>query len=192
MKLFWKIFSTVFSSFIIGIFAISYFISIRQISDIEKHTLEDYKVICKLISKGLEIGYAKSEWPFESLKILSERKDLNFWWVVRDDGVIHLANDTSFMGTSAYSYFPQITNIKGEERVILNRNQNYGIFIRAFEAGKNKWLFWLGFSLRNILEMKRKIILVDTIVSIFALLLLGVWLYFMIKFFTKPIKELAI
>jgi len=192
MKLFWKIFSSVFSSFIILIFITSYFISIWNISEREKCILENYKAVAGLISKELEIGYAKSEWPFESLKTLSGRKDLNFWWVVRDDGVIHLADNASFMGTSAYSYFPPIINIKGDEEVILNRKQNYGIFIKKFEAGKKEWVFLLSFSLRDIVEMKKKIIFMDTTVLILASLLLGIVLYVMIKFFTKPIKELAI
>jgi len=191
MKLFWKIFAAAFISFAMVISFISYVLTIRQVSDAENHIVEEHGVIASFISKEIEKGHQESRWPFESLRKLSERDDFLFWWVLRDDGTIHLADSTSFMGTYAYQYFPEIANTR-DENVFLNRNQNYGILVKPLEAGGKEWSFWLGFSLKELFEMKKEIILWTTVVSLLAWGLVGVILYFTIMHFTEPIKSLTV
>ncbi len=192
MNLFWKIFVSIFICFVVVVSSISYIISVKQISDAGRGVIEDYKIIGSFLSKEIEVGYFESRWPFESLKKLSERKGVLFWWVVRDDGTIHLADNISFMGTNAHDYFPKIANVAGKENISLNHNQNYGIFFKPLETGKKKWSFWFGFSLNPVSERKKEIIFLITTVSTSALMTLGVILYFSIKHFTKPIKELVL
>ncbi len=192
MKLFWKIFAAVFISFLIVISFSSYVIIVRQISDAENGIAEENRVMGSFISKEIEKSYQESRWPFESLRRLSERQGFLFWWVVRSDGTIYLADNASFMGTYASEYFPQIKNMRENENVFLNRSQNYGILVRPLEVGEKKWSFWLGFSLRELLEIRKEIILRAMIVSLLALGMLGVTLYFMTKHFTKPIQDLTV
>ena len=192
MNLFWKIFVLIFICFVLVVSSISYIISVKQISDAERGVIEDYKIIGSFLSKEIEVGYFESRWPFESLKKLSEYKGVLFWWIVRDDGTIHLADNISFMGTKAHDYFPKIANVAGKENISLNHNQNYGIFFKPLETGNKKWSFWFGFSLNQVSERKKEIIFLITAVSTSALMMLGVILYFSIKHFTKPIKELVL
>jgi len=192
MKLFWKIFTAVFISFVVMISFISYEVIVRQILDWESHFIEENRLVGSFISREIEKSYRESKWPFESLRKLSERKDFLYWWVVRDDGTIHLADSTSFMGTYAYEYFPQMANRGESENVSLNRNQNYGILVEPLKIGKNRWSFWFGFSLRDLLDMRKEIIFRVTIVSLLALGFLGLTLYFTIMHFTRPIKDLTV
>ena len=192
MKLFWKIFISMLISFVIVVSSISYIISIKQISDMEKDIIENNKIIGSFLSKEIEVGYFENKWPFESLKKLSKHKGVLFWWIVRDDGTIHLADNDSFMGTYAEDYFPQIACMVEKDNISLNRSQNYGIFFNPLETGKKKWSFWFGFSLKEISERRKEIIFLITSISLSALVMLGFILYFAIKHFTKPIKELTV
>jgi PAS domain S-box-containing protein len=214
MKLFWKIYTTTFISFIIVVSFAAYALSIRRISDTEKHIIEENGIFGSFLSKQIEVGYLKSKWPFESLSKLSEYRSFLFWWVVRDDGTIHLADDASFMGTYAYEYFPQAANMTDlgspsartgtgedlgspsagnseDESVFLNRKQNYGICIKSLETGKEKYVFWLGFSLKEISRVRKGIISSAIAGSMSVMVILGVILYFAIKRFTKPIDDLT-
>jgi hypothetical protein len=139
-----------FISFVVIVFSISYFISVKQIAEVEKRAIEEKRIIGSFLSKEIEVGYFESKWPFESLKKLSKHRGVLFWWIVRDDGTIHLADNASFMGTYAQDYFPQIVTMIEKENISLNRNQNYGIFFTPLETGKNKWSFWFGFSLKEV------------------------------------------
>ncbi len=49
--------------------------------------------------------------------------------MVKDDDVIHLADQAAMMGTKARDYFPQVGKIDSEDRVLLNQQGNYGLFI---------------------------------------------------------------
>lgn len=191
MKLFWKIFVAVFISFLVVISFISYVLTVKQVSDWKDHILAQNGVIASFISKEIEKGYQESRWPFESLRRLSEQEDFLFWWVVRDDGAIHLANDASLMRTYASEYFPEIANAR-DENVFLNRNQNYGILVKSLEVGEKKWSFWLGFSLRRLLEVRKQIVFLVVVSSMSALAMFGLTLYFLTRHFTKPIKDLTV
>lgn len=191
MKLFWKIFISMFVSFVVIVSSISYIISAKQISDAEKRIIEQKKMMGSFLSKEVEVGYFESKWPFESLNKLSHHEGVLFWWIVRDDGTIHLADNASFMGTLAHDYFPQIAGTTEKDYIFFNRKQNCGIFFTPLETGRKKWSFWFGFSMKEVSDRKREIIFLTTIVSLCALVMLGVIPYFAIKHFTKPIQELT-
>ncbi|MBA4349412.1 MAG: hypothetical protein C0415_05430 [Thermodesulfovibrio sp.] len=191
MKLFYKIFIPTFISFWVIVLSISYIITTQQISDIEKDILDEKRILGSFISKQVEVGYFESNWPFESLNKLSKHKGVLFWWIVRDDGMIYLADDTSFMGTYVQDYFPKIAGSLEKEDIYLNRDQNHGIFFNPLETGKIKWSFWYGFSLNEISEKKKHIITLISVISISATAAFGVILFLAVKRFTKPIGELV-
>jgi len=191
MKLFSKIFITVFVSFVLAVCLISYSISVKHTSWVEEHVVNENRTIGTLIAKEVELGYFESRFPFESLNKLSHRSEFLFWWVVRDDGTIYLADKASFMRTSARDYFPQLANTKWEEDIFLNQKQGYGISIDPLEIGGKQWSFWLGFSLRHVSEMKKRIIITGLVVSLSALAAFGVILAFTVKHFTRPIRDLT-
>ena len=189
MKIFWKIYLAVLVSFIIVVFSTSYIISAKQIADRENCILNEKTIIGNLVSNEVASGYLESKWPFESLKELAGQDNFLFWWVVKKNGEIYLADDSYFIGTYARDYFPD--NKINESDTFINEKQNYGIFHNSFEAGKEKWTFWLGFSLKEVSEAKNRIIITTLISSFLALLIMGIILYFVILRFTKPIEDLT-
>jgi len=192
MKLFQKTFVSVLIPFVVVISFVSYFVSIKQISDAERNVIEEHKTISRFLSKEIEVGYFESKWPFENLKQLATHDGFLFWWIVRDDGTIHLADNASFIGTHSKDYFPDITGGEGTEAIFLNRRQNYGIFVHRLETGKTKWSFWFGCSMKEISNRKKEIFFLTLAVSLSALVIFGAVLYFAMKRLIKPIKELSL
>lgn len=192
MNLFWKIFAAVFISFVAVVSMVSYVVTVKQIAAAEKHIVERYTTIGGFISREIAHDYLESRWPLERLKDLAGRPGFLFWWVVRGDGIIHLADQAAMMGTHAYHYFPQMQGKTGRDYLSLHRRENYGIFITPLQIGTEKWSFWLGFSLAEVMATKREIIVLDSVVSLAALLLLGIILYFLIRHFTAPFTDLTL
>jgi len=190
MKLFAKIYSAVFVSFVAAIALISYVTTVKQISDAEHRTIDLHRTIGSLISKDIERGHIESKWPFESLKRLSNHHNFLFWWIIDDTGSIYLADTSSLMGSVARDYLPELSAISSDENIFLNRERNYGVFIRKFGIGKSKWVFCLGFSTQDIAQARRAITLSVTLFSASGLAALGLILYFIIKHFTKPVESL--
>ena len=191
MKLFWKIYIAVFISFAGVIALIVYVTSAKQLADAENRIVDEHIIIGSFISKDIERGQAEARWPFENLTKLSEHGDFLFWWIVEKNGTIHLADKASFIGTSAYGYFPQLASIKVDGNAALNRKKDCGIFIKSFGTEKNRRAFWLGFSTSEVSRIKRRILISAAASSAFALTALGLALYFTVNYFTKPIKKLA-
>lgn len=191
MKLFWKIFIAVFIAVAVVVVLISYITATRAISRAEKDIVDRHNVIVEFLAKEVEVGYLRSRWPFEALGRSSEGKDFLFWWIVTGDGTIHLADDASFIQTSAYDYFPQLVGTAKDGESFLNRDQNYGVLVKPLEIEEKKWSFWFGFSTKEILEIRKTALLTETGVSVFVLTTLGVLLFFIIRRFTKPILDLT-
>jgi methyl-accepting chemotaxis protein len=191
MKLFWKIFLTTITVFVLAFASVFYFSVTSQIRETENNIMEQYQTTGSFLTKEIEVGYLESRWPFENLKQLAQRKDFLFWWIIKEDGSIYLADKSSFMGTKAVSYFPEMEKGTKEEDIVLNRSKNYGIYTKTFTVGQTKWMFWLGFSLKDITNQRNAIILSSILISFLAELAVGIALYFIVTHFTKPISELV-
>ena len=192
MRLFWKIFTAVFITLVGAVFILAYFTTVKQINNAEQHLVEKYTTTGDFVSREMEHYQVESRWPFDRLNRLSKQQGFLFWWVVREDGVIHLADQAAMMGTYARDYFPQVASRASQDKVVLNWRENYGLFITPLEIGKKQWTFWLGFSLTQIWEIKKNIILLSLLVSMAASLGLGTILYIVIGHIVKPIGDLTL
>jgi methyl-accepting chemotaxis protein len=190
MKIFWKLFTASFFTFIIMFSIFAFFLFNRQINDAQKSVIEQYKSIGQLIAKESQAGYLESRWPFEMLKIISEKQNFLFWWIAQDDGSIYLADRASFMGTFTQTYFPDVKKIT-TEKVIINSDKNYGLYIIPFEAGKIQWTFWFGFSLSEVQKVKNELLFYNVIFIIPAITLIAFVLLFIIRTFTRPIFQMV-
>jgi PAS domain S-box-containing protein len=189
MKLFWKIFVSVFITTSLIFFILSYFLTVTEMHNEEGNLIDKNRIVSDLMSKQIERYYLEYKWPLESLSRLSKDENFLFWWVVRDDNTIHLADKTSFVGTSAYSYFP-LMKTTGE--VFLNHKEKYGIIIKPVTIENKEWYFWLGFSTKQLYGRMRDITLSIALVSGLALALLAIVLYSTIRHFLLPVKDLNI
>lgn len=104
----------------------------------------------------------------------------------------HLADQAAMMGTYARDYFPRVPSGDFHDKVLLNRREYYGLCITPLQIGQKKWTSWLGFSLPQIWEIKKDIILLSLLVSMAASLGLGTILYIVIGHFVRPIGGLTL
>ena len=190
MKFFWKIFLSVFVTFFIALLLISFFTLSRYVSDIENFILHENQTLGRIVSKEIEVVLMENKWPFEMLKQLEKRKDILFWWVVDSDLQINLSNDPKFSNTSALEYFPEISREVKDEKIILNRKKNYGIYVKSFRVYGKKWSFWLGFSLKKIQAHQKKIATLIIGVAFLMLLFLYGILYIVVRGFLRPVMQL--
>lgn len=128
MTLFRKIFAAILISLVSIVALVFSVIIVEQISTVEKYVVERYTISGSFMSKEIEHDYLEQRWPLERLKKLSEGPGFLFWWIVRDDGLIYLADQAAMMGTDAYDYFPQMRGKVGQEEVFHNHRENYGNF----------------------------------------------------------------
>jgi len=203
MNLFWKIFFPVFLSFVI-VAAVAAWVVIRyEISRQEAATIAMHKAMASVIANDVERSYLEGRWPFEDLRCLSEHGDFLFWWIVRDDGQIHLAHDSAFMGTAAEDYFPDATvpedaprpdgssGSGGNARVELNHPRECGLLVRPLDIAGKRWSFWLGSSLKDMTVMRKRAVLLTMVVFLPTLMYLGAVLYLTVSHFTRPVELLS-
>jgi signal transduction histidine kinase len=191
MKLFTKIFLSVFC-FVFVIVATLSFIFIRnQVLYAEEELIKQSETTGEFLSKQVEIGYLQSQLPYESLSKLTKVENFLFWWVVKDDDTIYRSNDASFMGTKALDYFPEIANISSDESVYVDEANGYGIYLGNLKIGSSDWRFWFGFSMKGLEVVKKNIYIYSVLVFILTTSALALALYFIVLFFLRPIKSLS-
>lgn len=191
MKLFWKILLTFLIVFITTFSFFSYIVVHEQMTEVENSIIKQYQQLGDYLATESEVGYLESKWPFENLKNITTRNDFLFWWIVDDTGKIYLADKADYMGTSATGYFPEANKIVPTHNLLLNRNQNYGIYQKSFITGRQTWNFWLGFSLKEVQVILYKSLVTNLIVFILALCIASIVLYVIVNHYVHPIKELV-
>ncbi|MCM8831493.1 MAG: HAMP domain-containing protein [Candidatus Omnitrophica bacterium] len=192
LKIFTQIFSKIFITFLFIALLVAYITLLEEIDEAVKYILEEYKIVGNFILRFVAINHSKNEIPFEILKELSRQyKDVLFWWVIKPDGVIHIADNTSFVGTNAYSHFPKIAKkILWDKDTYLDYKNKVGILILPFNIEGKNWSFWLGFSLDKVFKKIKNTLLSIFILFFFAMAILGISVYFGIRKILNPIKIL--
>ena len=191
MSLFWKIFSAVFLSLAVVTSIITYGVTVREISREKEEIVEAKRSISTFLGREIERGYLQSRWPFESLNKLSEEEDFLFWWIVRDDGTIHLADQAAFMSTDAYAHFSELARPTETRGLILHRKGKYGIFVEPLSIGEKRWNFVLGFSTERISAVGIRAVVTAILFSLLALSFLGIILYLVLRYHTRSIGVLV-
>ncbi|MCM8787578.1 MAG: HAMP domain-containing protein [Candidatus Omnitrophica bacterium] len=192
LKFFAQIFSRLFVVFLFIALLVTYIVIVEEANEAVEYVLEEYKIVGTFILRLIEINYQEAKIPFEIFEELRHQyKDFLFWWVIQPDGVIHLADNTSFVGTNAYSHFLQITKrILWDKDIYLDYKNKVGIFILPFNAKGKNWSFWLGFSLNKVFKKIKDTLLGIFILFFFTVAILGISIYVVIKKILSPLKIL--
>lgn len=190
MKLFSKIYISVLASFIVVFFTFVFISTQRQITEAEHNIITQYQTIGDFIAQEVKVGYLESRWPFENLNQIGQRDDFLFWWIVDSGGKIYLADKSEFMGSPVSNYFPDVT-ASLEGKVIINRDRNYGLYIKTVDASKIPWTFVLGFSLKGISELQTHAIRTALVSFLVGAGAIGALLYVVVRHFTQPIQALV-
>lgn len=192
MKLFGKIYLSIFVIFSSLLFCSSFFVSLKQVSNAESDLKNRTITLGTLTARELELAHRGSVWPFEGLNNLTQIPGFLFWWVVREDGVIHLADSAAVMDSRAVDYFPEMSPAPGEPDVFFNRQKNCALYRAPLQLGREKWSFWLGFSLNEISAIRKTVFFQGFLITVGTMGILGILLFFIVKHYLQPIQGLSV
>jgi two-component system, LuxR family, sensor kinase FixL len=191
MKLFWKIYSAVFICFALLVMAMSAFMIRSQIVSATESLINQQKTVGSIMIDEIEREHLVDKLPFQSLKCLTEHKSFAFWWLVKPNGQVYLADDIKSIGIQAFTCFPQAPGFLGDNAVSIT-GKNEIVFIQTFGYGSNKMSFWLGFTTKDIQLAKTRIIFATITCACVLLVVLGLIIYFVINHLIRPIQKLTI
>lgn len=197
MRFFWRIYISIFLVFSLAIALVFYLLVSQQFEYAKQNLMDESTVISSFLIKDIEVAYSESKWPFESLKKLTERSNFLFWWITRENGMIYLADNASFMETSVYSYFPDIKPLLQdrvsykEGYVYLNYDKSYGIFVGQINANKENLVFLHGFSLNSLFELRNRFLRLTAVIFFLTIGFLSITLYLVVAHLISPINQLT-
>ena len=150
------------------------------------------KRLAEVAARSIEAGYVEQSWPFRTLKQINDSEDVLFWWIVKPDGLIHLADNPGMRGKKI-----DIASFEAEEEADVKDYVYGGEDIKFLvqplcigEPGKI-WYLCMGISLKSVKAAANGMIL--TSISYFSLIIaFACALSFLLaRRFTKPIMHLV-
>lgn len=188
MRLFWKIFLAVVFSFVLATTWSAYTVISYQIEQSKAHLLETWEAIADLLGREIETSQMEQQWPFESLHDSSQREGFLFWWIVEEDGRIHLSHDTSFTGTRVTDYLSAPLGLRNGSFV--DDEEQMGVVIRPLATPSRGLTLWLGFSSRSIDDARMKSLRDVAGTALILILVLALAVYGIVSYFLRPMPAL--
>lgn len=162
----------------------------QKLKVVETNLIEEHLSLSSIAVKSFEAGYLSKVLPFETLKKISERKPVVFFWIVKPDGRIYLADQPRFfnkkidLSVTLSPEKPEISDIVFEkEKIKLIKRP-------IFKELKEPWTFYLGVSLEEINLIRKRIIIGNSLIFILIILFASILSYYLSKTITQPIKKL--
>jgi methyl-accepting chemotaxis protein len=140
----------------------------------------------------LQAGYLSQRWPFETLKKVSDAKDVLYWWVVEPSGQVHLASSPDMWGKTITNLAVGTRELLVKDDLLPKTGEKIKVIVNPLkiEGEGTPWTFWVGLSLRSIAAAKKRMILANVEIGLLAIAV-GVFLsFFLTRSITRPIKSL--
>lgn len=153
------------------------------------------KHIAKDIAFGAVKAYSTSNWQLvEKMLVESvsrERGEVIYTMMVKPDGKIYMASDSSFHGNTVDSAF-----LPEHEKILTNHffpeQKEYGmLLIQSASIGNEKWYVMVGLSPKPIKATVRRLIFHNLISGSFTILLGAVISFLLAKSISKPVANLT-
>jgi len=166
---------------------------IKQNRLIEEHLIQENKLLAKIASQTIETGYLSQQWPFEVLKQISQSEDVLFWWVVKPDGEISLADDTEMWGKKLTDPSLGTKEIIVKNSVFYKTSEKIKLIAHPLniEDSEKQWTLYLGVSLKSLTTTKKKMIFTSLVFFVIIIILATILSIYLAKSITKPIKNLT-
>ena len=164
-----------------------------QTSAMEKDIIQHHIVVADIASQSIEAGYLAQRWPFETLKEISKCENVLFWWIVKPDGEILLADDTAMWGKQINDESLGTNKTVVKDSAFPKTGENIKLIAHPLDMKEEgeQWTFYLGISLESVVDAGNKMI-VDGIGSSVAIIIMVIIIsaYFT-KTITRPVIKLT-
>jgi PAS domain S-box-containing protein len=163
----------------------------EQKGNMETTLIQENKRLAEVAARSIEAGYIEQSWPFRTLKQINDSEDVLFWWIVKPDGMIHLADNPGMRGKRV-----DIASFEAEEEADVKDYVYGGEDIKFLvqplcigEPGKT-WYLCIGISLKSLKAAANRVIF-TSLSYFFLIIAFACALSFLLaRRFTKPIMQL--
>ncbi|MDD5750249.1 MAG: HAMP domain-containing protein [Candidatus Pacebacteria bacterium] len=159
----------------------------------EKAIIQENKLLAETTANMIVAGYLNSQWPFQTLKLISDSENIVFLWVVKPSGEIYFADDPALFGKVIRddSFLsvdqPEVKDMLSED------GEKMKLFIHPLEMepGEKPWMLYLGASLKPREAAVRRIITIDIIAVVSNAFLIGLISFYFSRRITRPLQRLG-
>ncbi|MBI4708622.1 MAG: HAMP domain-containing protein [Candidatus Portnoybacteria bacterium] len=159
---------------------------------IKENLVEKNVKLAEVVSNIIVHAQYTNVWPLEALKKVGESEDIVFWWVVKPNGEIYLANNTDDFG-KIINDFPsgdQDTEIK--DSFFYKTGEKIKLITHLIKSPvyEKPWIFYLGISEKSVVKAQRDMML-SNFAFFFGIIALVAFIAVLLsKNIVKPIKKL--
>lgn len=162
-----------------------------ETSSIEQSLINENMELAEISAKTIESGYFVRVWPLETLKLLSQSKNVLFWWVVKPDGEIFFADDPESFGKTIDKSFLESSDPAIRDSIYYKTKEKIKLISYPVNIGINEtWQFFLGVSSKSITDAQGRMILINTGFLLIAICLEALLSFFVSRSITSPIRKL--
>ncbi len=189
--IFVKLFSTMLLlSIVLGAVILSVVLrDVRQ--SIENNLIQGNRRLAEVAARSIESGYIEHMFPFRTLSQIKESEDVLFWWIVKPDGVIYLADDPSMQGKGIE--LPSIKAGQAMVRDYIYSGEDIKFLIQPLNIGEpgKRWALCIGISLKPVRKAVNEAVFKGLGFFGMAMAVAGLLSLFLAKRFVKPVMQLV-
>ncbi len=192
ITLFNKIFFSIIVSFtIFSLISVTLFTRQRTRA-LENSLIEDHKHHALIASINIESGYLTHYWPFATLKKIRKIKEVVYWRIINQNGEIYLADDAKMWGKRISDPALRTEKVLIKDQIFPETGEKIKVIVNPLNIVENgNWTFWLGFSLKSVIEARRSIILTNVVMIAIAIIFVGLLSWYLAKGITIPVRHLV-
>jgi len=160
----------------------------------QKIIVHENALLVRSLAQTIKTGYLNQQLPFETLKLISDSKNIVFLWLVQPNGEIYFADDPNLFNRSIKGF-----NLSQSSQGITTKTVTYPAVKHKvkliaqpieLELGEAPWSIYLGASLAPAESAKQQTIVFGLLIFIAMTIILATGSFFFSRRLTKPIKKL--
>jgi len=158
----------------------------------EQAVIRENKLLAEVTANMIVTGYLNAQWPFQTLKLISDSESIVFLWIVKPNGKIYYADEPAMFG----KLIQDDSFLSTEEPVIKDALSEQGEKVKLIvhplkmEIGGKLWTLYLGASLKPVELAKRQTIVIGAIAVFLIVLLTGFVSFYFSRRITRPLEQL--
>jgi len=166
----------------------------EQTRTIEKGLIEENLLLTRITARSIEAGYLAHRWPFEELKQIDESENILFWWIVKPDGTIYLANNVEMWGKKVGKPPPDIDEPVINDVFYKKMGERIKLIIHPLdikEESGEQWMLYMGVSLKSVVAARNDVIITSIGFFIIVIIVASLLSFYLAKSLTKPLRDLT-